>query len=159
MPAGNSTEGIRNALKRCSDTVAVKQMSLQTSEEPSTVSSFSSSSSSLIGPLSQHWGNLILDLRDQDLGQHNACNLEKSSSHFTLQSRLAGAIQPVPIISRSPEGCCYAHLAKKGTDFEWDEAGWSPLDHFAVLHSVKKTQWYIDHFSSLEKLHAVANTR
>lgn len=54
-----------------------------------------------VGALSQHWGNLILDLRDQHLGQHNACNLEDRSNHFRLQNRLSVTVQPVPSVSRS----------------------------------------------------------
>ena len=30
---------------------------------------------------SQHWADLILDLRDEDLGEHNACNLTETRTH------------------------------------------------------------------------------
>lgn len=74
-------------------------------------SSFLFSSSSL---LSQHRGNLILDLRYQDLGQHNASNLENSSSHFRLQNRLSVAVKSVWASQGPSEHCCNVNLAYQG---------------------------------------------
>lgn len=55
-------------------------------DEQSTISSFLPPVFPCVG--SQHWSNLILDLRDQHLGQHDASNLEDRGSHFKLQSTL-----------------------------------------------------------------------
>lgn len=70
---------------RCrSDTVAIKKKRCPCT---STASSFLPVFPGA-GPRSQHGGNLILDLRDQDVGQHDACNLEDSSSHFRSRNTL-----------------------------------------------------------------------
>lgn len=76
-----------------------KKMSLYMSEQmKSTVSSFLPPIFPCVG--SQHWSNLILDLRDQHLGQHDASNLEDRGSHFKLQSTLL-CVQPAPCIPES----------------------------------------------------------
>lgn len=87
MPGGNSMFGIKNVLARVRRT------------EQRAGSSFIPSSSP-VSAHSQHWSNLILDLRDQHLGQHDACNLEDSSSCFKLHSRLSVTVHSVLSISR-----------------------------------------------------------
>lgn len=63
-----------------------------------------------------------MDLRDQHLGQHNACNLEDSSSHFRLQNRLF-TLNSLCRASQGPsEGCRKAHLAQGGNVSKLDES-------------------------------------
>lgn len=104
-----------------------------------------------VGPHSQHWGNLILDLRDQHLGQHNACNLEDSSSHFRLQKRLF-TLNSLCRASQGPlEGCHKAHLAQRGNVSKLDKSFWivyTPhciLIFIWLLYLIRITSYRTDH--------------
>lgn len=92
---------------------------------------------------SQHWSNLILDLGDQHLGQHDASNLEDRGSHFKLQSTLFCKSNSLRRASKSPPGFLLPHTSLGA---EWKHFKMS-LGYVTGIHSTVVPNGIISHLS------------